>query len=854
MRQTLNGTWRLFPADSSGRYNINAEVPGSLYSAMLAEGLTDDPYYRENERAAAEISRDSCVFDRSFDLAEGMENAGKYLLKFYGIDTLSEIILNGIPIGNTDNMHREYVFDVTDIIRPEGNRLMVAIMSPSLYIEERNISDPLWGVASTMPGYPHIRKAHYMFGWDWGPVLPDMGIWRDVELIAVKGGLIDSVYALQDHSKAADGIVKVTLEVSLSEVLSDELTANVTVTDPDGVSSEYSARFSKGEKKKSISINIENAKLWFPRGYGEQPLYTVQTRLINGDGNIADGHEMKLGLRTVTVSRDPLEGCDIDGDPLSGEEFAFEVNGIKIFAMGANYIPEDQILSRRSRKKTARLLRECAAANFNMIRVWGGGIYPDDYFYELCDEMGLLVWQDFMFACSVYKADRDFCETVKREVIDNVKRIRNHPCLALWCGNNEIESMWQYWGIDAPAEYKKDYLRLFEVLIPKVLHFYDPVTFYWPSSPSSGGSFNDSGSLLKGDAHYWAVWHDLKPFEEYYNYKFRFCSEFGFEALPSIKTIRTFAETHDLNLCSPVMELHQKCERGTEKVMYYLAQMCHYPVTFEGLIYATQLVQAEAVRLNVENMRRHRGVCMGSLYWQVNDSNPVISWSSIDYFHRWKALHYAAKHFYAPVLLSLDNRDINSIRFNISSERMDTVSGTVRWRSRDAYGRVIAQGSTDVEIPPLSAAYYLTLHSADTGITEDMKDRAYIEYSLIEKGIRLSGGTCMFVVPKRFRFRDPKLSFTVFEAGNKFKIEAASDAFAKGVFLDLKNGDCLFSDNWFDLHGETKNIYVSKANLPSGITKEEFAENLTMTSYFEALGLYDDSADPEKGDISVELS
>ena len=251
MRQTLNGTWRLFPADSSGRYNINAEVPGSLYSAMLAEGIMNDPYYRENEREAAEISRDSCVFDRSFDLTEGMENAGKYLLKFYGIDTLSEIILNGIPIGNTDNMHREYVFDVTDIIRLEGNRLMVAIMSPSLYIEERNASDTLWGVASTMPGYPHIRKAHYMFGWDWGPVLPDMGIWRDVELIAVKGGLIDSVYAVQDHSKAADGIVKVTLEISLSEVLSDELTANVTVTDPDGVSSEYSARFSKGEKKKS---------------------------------------------------------------------------------------------------------------------------------------------------------------------------------------------------------------------------------------------------------------------------------------------------------------------------------------------------------------------------------------------------------------------------------------------------------------------------------------------------------------------------------------------------------------------------------------------------------------------------
>lgn len=853
MRQSLNGTWRLFPADSSGRYDIPVQIPGSLYSAMMTEKMMDNPYCRENEYAAMDISRDSCVFDRRFDLEEGMEGADKFLLKFYGIDTLSEIILNGIPIGNTDNMHREYVFDVTDIIRQENNRLMVAIMSPSLYIEERNVSDPLWGVSSTMPGYPHIRKAHYMFGWDWGPKLPDLGIWRDVELIAVKGGLIDSVYAVQDHSKAADGIVKINLEISLTDMLSDSLTANITVKDPDGSTLKYTVPFDKGEKKRNISFDIEKAKLWFPRGYGDQPLYIVQTRLTNSNGDILDGNEMKLGLRTVTVSRAQLEGKDIDGNELSGEEFAFAVNGIKIFAMGANYIPENQILSKRSRTKTEKLLRQCLAANFNMIRVLGGGVYPDDYFYDLCDEMGLLVWQDFMFACSVYKADRDFCETVKREVIDNVKRIRNHPCLALWCGNNEIESMWQYWGIDAPADYKKDYLRLFEVLIPKVLHFYDPVTFYWPSSPSSGGSFNDSGSLTKGDAHYWAVWHDLKPFEEYYNYKFRFCSEFGFEALPSIKTIKTFAEERDLNLCSPVMELHQKCERGTEKIMYYLAQMCHYPVTFEGLIYATQLVQAEAVRLNVENMRRNRGVCMGSLYWQVNDSNPVISWSSIDYFHRWKALHYAARHFYSPVLLSVDSRDINCVKFNISSERTDTVSGHIRWRSRDAYGRLISQGSAEVEVPPLSAAYYLTLTREDTGITEDMKDKAYIEYSLIEKGIRLSGGTCMFVVPKKFRFKNPRLSFTVFEAGNKFKIETASDAFAKGVFLDLKDGDCLFSDNWFDLHGETKNIYVSKANLPAGITKDEFAESLTMTSYFEAMGLYDE--DSEDGDgISAELS
>ncbi|MDE6593279.1 MAG: glycoside hydrolase family 2 protein [Oscillospiraceae bacterium] len=844
MKQSLNGTWRLFPADSSGRYDIPAEVPGTLCGAMIKEKMLDNPYYRENELTATEISRESCVFDRRFDLDEELIGSDKILLKFYGIDTLSEVILNGIPVGNTDNMHREYVFDVTDIVRPSGNRLMVAIMSPTLFIEERNASDPLWGVFSTMAGYPHIRKAHYMFGWDWGPKLPDMGIWRDVELIGVRGGLIDSLYAVQDHSKISEGIVNIDLEIVLSDISDKKLKVNVILTDPDGNAAIVTKSFANEEKKKHVSLKIENPRLWYPRGYGEQPLYNIKAVLINEDTE-EECHscEINIGLRTVSISRESLESM---GE--SGEEFAFTVNGLKIFAMGANYVPENQLIGKHSRNKTEKLLKQCCLANFNMIRVWGGGFYPDDYFYDLCDQMGLLVWQDFMFACSVYKADRDFCETVKREVIDNVKRIRNHPCLALWCGNNEIESMWQYWGIDAPPEYKKDYLRLFEVLIPKVLHFYDPVTFYWPSSPSSGGSFADSGSLEKGDAHYWAVWHDLKPFEEYYNYKFRFCSEFGFESLPSMKTIRTFAEKGDLNLCSPVMELHQKCERGTEKIMYYLAQMCHYPYSFEGLIYATQLVQADAVRLNVENMRRNRGVCMGSLYWQVNDSNPVISWSSIDFFHRWKALHYKAKHFYAPALLSCDGQNPDELRFNISSERTDEFTGSIRWRSRDAYGKVLAQGSEDITVPPLSAAFYMTLTPEDTKISPDMRDKAYIEYSLIEKGIRLSGGTYMFCVPKKFRFKNPKLSFTVFEAGNKFKIETASDAFAKGVFLDLKDGDCLFSDNWFDLHGETKNIYVSKANLPAGMTKDEFAENLTMVSYFEALGLYDED---EKDDFEI---
>lgn len=828
MTISLNGQWTLFDIHDPDRLRIPATVPGSLYSAMLNEGLMDDPYYRENEYISTGISDRDIAFERSFDAPENMMASDRVLLKFCGIDTIAEVVLNGTVIGSAENMHREYVFDITDIIMPIGNVLRVNIFSPLRYIREKNEKEPLWGVASTIAGYPHIRKAHYMFGWDWGPKLPDMGIWRSVELIGVKGGIIDGVYVRQDHSRAGEDVVGLSVEVSAGRKCSGELTVKAVITAPDGAEYEMSAEFGE-ERKVCLSCDIENAELWYPHNYGRQPLYSLSVKLYD-KGEEVDEHSENIGLRTVTVSRTP----DSEGD---GEEFAFVVNGIRIFAMGANYIPEDQIISKCSAEKTEKLLKQCVMANFNMIRVWGGGYYPDDYFYDACDRLGLLVWQDLMFACSVYRADVDFCSNVKHEAADNIKRLRNHPSLAMWCGNNEIESMWQYWGIDADPEYKKDYIRLFEALIPKVLEFYDPVTFYHPSSPSSGGGFNDSGANNKGDQHYWAVWHSLKPFTDYYSYKFRFCSEYGFESIPSIRTVRKFAEEGDLNLMSPVMEAHQKCEDGNEKIMYYLAQMSHYPYSFEGLIYATQMVQSDAVRLNVEHMRRNRGVCMGSLYWQVNDSNPVISWSSVDYYHRWKALHYNARKFYAPVLISADGEDKDNIRLNVSSERREEFSAVIRWRSRRNTGEVIAQGMENVEVMPLAARDHIVLTPENTGISPDIRDKAYIEFTIMEKGIRLSSGTFMFVQPKAFRFLDPQLSVAAADMGSKFKIVVSAKAFAKSVCLEFTEGDCLFSDNWFDLHGDTAGVFVSKAKLPAGITAEELARCIRAVSYFEALGL-----------------
>ncbi|MGN1105165.1 MAG: glycosyl hydrolase 2 galactose-binding domain-containing protein, partial [Huintestinicola sp.] len=375
MTISLNGQWTLSDINSPDKLCIPANVPGSLYSAMLREGLMEDPYYRENEYISTDISDRDIAFERSFDVDEEIMASDRVLLKFYGIDTLAEIVLNGNVIGTAENMHREYVFDVTDVIFPVGNVLRVNIFSPLKFIREKNEKEPLWGVASTIAGYPHIRKAHYMFGWDWGPKLPDMGIWRDVELIGVRGGVIDGVYVRQDHSRVDEGIVGLDIEVTAGRKCSEELSVKAFVTAPDGREYEMSAEFGE-ERKVCLSCEIENAELWYPHNYGEQPLYALSVKLYDKGGEV-DEHCENIGLRTVTVSRTP----DSEGD---GEEFAFVVNGIKIFAMGANYIPEDQIISRCSAEKTGKLLKQCVMANFNMIRVWGGGYYPDDYFYDAC--------------------------------------------------------------------------------------------------------------------------------------------------------------------------------------------------------------------------------------------------------------------------------------------------------------------------------------------------------------------------------------------------------------------------------------------------------------------------------------
>ena len=814
---SLNGTWQMRKSGTDGW--ISSKVPGSVCSTLLDHQLAEDPYYGENEEKFYAISFDDYEFQKVFEASEEMLRHRSILLHFDGLDTIADIELNGTRLAHVENMHRTWEFDVKDLLRAGENTLKIFFRSPVSYVTEKQKEFPLYGGSCTTDGYPHIRKAHYMFGWDWGPKVPDMGIWRPVYLIFTDEGRLDSTYVSQKHENRK---AELTFEVSAETLTEGDFKAEITLKSSDGDIQTVCIPLNDG--RGTGHMTVENPKLWWPNGYGAHPLYTVTTVLL-ADGREIDRKEMRIGLRTITISRENDQW---------GQEFCFKVNGIKIFSMGANYIPEDQIISRCTKERTRELVRSCAAANYNTLRVWGGGYYPEDWLLDFCDEEGLIVWQDFMFACSAYRVDEEFQENVRQECIDNIKRLRHHACLGMWCGNNECETMWETWGIPQSDLLREDYLRLFEKVIPEVCRQYDPETFYWPSSPSCGGNFDDPGDCTRGDMHYWDVWHGMKPLTEFRRIYFRFCSEYGFEALPNVKTVRRFAPEEEMNLFSATMENHHKCTEGNKKLLYYMSQMVRYPYSFEDVVYSTQLLQADAIRSNVEHMRRNRGRCMGSTYWQVNDSNPTISWSSIDSEGRWKALHYYARRFYAPVLLSVNEEDIRGVVFNLSNERFRKAEGILHWELRDASANVLLQGEIPAETEPLSAKNLLTLDlSRELETTEDRRSR-YLSYRYEENGIELSSGSSLFVMPKHFRFEDPQIHADILETEEQFVLILSASAYAKSVCLDLRSADCVFSDNWFDIHGgKAVTVTVDKSSMKPALTMEQFMEQLTIRSNYD---------------------
>lgn len=567
-------------------------------------------------------------------------------------------------------------------------------------------------------------------------------------------------------------------------------------------------------------VLVENPKLWWPNGYGEQPLYDL-TVSLDGAADV----KKTIGLRTLTVSQEKDQW---------GSEFAFMVNGMKIFAMGGDYIPEDAVYPWITKERIDYLLKSCVRANFNCIRVWGGGYYPSDTFFDLCDQYGLIVWQDLMYACNVYDVTKDFAATARQETIDNVRRIRHHASLGLWCGNNEIESAWDHWG-DYQTEsvyLRADYIRLFEEILPTALREEDDVTFYWPSSPSSGGCFDEPDDHNRGDNHYWDVWHGQKPFSDYQKYYFRFCSEFGFQSFPCLKTVETYTEESDRNIFSSVMESHQKNDSANGKMLYYLSENFRYPKDFKHLLYITQVLQAMAIKYGVDHWRRHRGRCMGTLYWQINDNWPVASWASIDYFGRWKALHYLAKKFYAPVALTI-RREEQVLEAWIANESLQLQTASVTLRLRDMNFKVLKEWTAKGNAEKLSSEKVLAVE-----IPAGLQKRRDV---FVEAEAVLADGTVLLdtdtLVPyKHMELQIPEFTVEVKELEEAFEITIQSDVFASFVELDFADADVIFSDNYMTISNERAvTVQIQKADIWKGNFADaaDMKKRLTITSVRE---------------------
>lgn len=755
-----------------GEYQkLVCKAPCSMYSVLLEHGLIEDPFQGLNELRSTPLSNRDCLFEAALQISEEMLEREHLELTFLGLDTICDIYLNDILLESTMNMHRTYSYDVKRRVHLGENALRLVFHSPTKYFAEMDHKHFLYTNFDSVPGAAHLRKALYMSGWDWGPKLPDMGIFRNVILEAYDGDRIDDVFVKQYHANG-----QVTLDISAT---AKHGSTNTFYAEIDG--QRIVLKDGKG------TVTITDPKLWWARGYGEANLYDLKVTLEK-DGVIIDHSTQRIGLRTLTVS---TQKDDI------GNEFCFVLNGVKIFAMGANYIPQDNLLCRISPKRTKKLLESCLDANFNCIRVWGGGYYPEDDFYDFCDQNGLIVWQDFMLACINVRLTKRFREELIAEAICNVKRLRNHPSLGLLCGNNEMEAGVKSWGVGESQLVKEDYIELYERIFPEICDEYAPQTYYWPSSPSSGGGFDDPDDVLRGDSHYWWVWNEGEPFSKYRENMFRFCSEYGFESLPSMKTIRSFAEQEDLNLFSRVMELHQKRKDGNAMIIRYIADHYLYPTRFENLVYASQLLQADAIRYAVEHFRRIRGICMGSIYWQFNDCWPVSSWSSVDYFGRYKALHYAAKRFYAPVSIGLFHEK-GRLTVNVSNETLGAFQGTLRVKKRRSDFTVLEDYETAVSLERLSSKDVWFISAPENELAYD----AYYEVILLDaEGRSITRGTELLCKPKHFEWKKPNFRVVASETEAGVELQIASDCFAKGVCVDFEE-DYILSDNYFDLTDE----------------------------------------------------
>lgn len=809
---SLNGKWTVSGADL---LNINATVPGCIHTDLLDNDLIKDPYYRDNETDLMWIGKTDWTYEREFEIDESILSNENVKLILHGLDTFSAISINDVEIAKTDNMFRRYEYDVKKHLKKGLNKIQIKFSSTYPYMEEK--MNERWLTITgidhhRIKGNNYVRKMQCNYGWDWGPMCVTAGIWRDIELIAYSYAKIEDIQIKQAHTNS-----KVDLDITAYlDNYSDALILEAQVKIKFEGNEIANQIIDVKSNKIGLSISIQNPKLWWPNNLGAQNLYDVKICLIDKELNVIDSLATKIGLRTLILDRH---------DDKWGESFQFAVNGVPFFAKGANWIPIDTFVTRGTESFYRQLLKDAKDANMNCIRVWGGGIYEQDIFYDLCDEYGLCVWQDFMFACSAYPVyDASYISTFKEEAADNIKRIRNHACLALWCGNNELEHMGNMITDDVEDGTMSwdEYKLLFEDIIPELLDKYDGEHDYWVSSSHTPGENRlEPNDPTRGDAHLWEVWHGRKPFEWYRQCEHRFNSEFGFQSFPEPDVVNSFTEKEDRNITSFVMEKHQRSGIGNDAILQYMLSWFQLPTSFDMMLWTSQILQSLAIKYAVEHWRRKMPQGMGTIYWQLNDCWPVASWSSLDYIGNWKALHYSAKEFFSPILISgLENKETLSIELHLSNDTLKDVDGKIEWELLNLDGKTINSDIFDAKIKANTSSLIKTLNLSKQIEKADGIRNVVLFYLFAKDDKIFSQNTTYFERPKHLKLQKPNYNTEIIMTNEKsFDLIIQADKPSLWVWPELIGIKAKYSDRFFHMNGKDAKIITIDVEKDSSVEK-----------------------------------
>lgn len=823
----LAGTWTLTAEDGRA---WPARVPGCVHQGLMDAGVLPPLWWRDNELQHQWPADRAWVYEREVDVDADLLAADAVLLRCEGLDTLAEVAINGTVVGNADNMHRTWVFDAKPHLRVGANtiRIRFAAILPVLRAKDAERHLPAWNTYhQDFRGKSWLRKMACSFGWDWGPMAPTAGIWRGISLHVHRKARLDDVRIVQTHH---DGDVDLAITSTCTRTGEEALRLRTRIFEGD-------RRIAEAEGSGDhLTVTLRQPRLWWPNGQGDQVLHRVEVDLLGADGSVIDTWSRRIGLRDLRLVREEDQW---------GESFAFSVNGRRIFAKGANWIPCDVLVSEVGEATYRDLLGSARDSGMNMIRCWGGGIYEHEAFYDCCDEFGLLVWQDFMFACATYPTfDPAFLANVEAEAVDNVRRLRHHPCIALWCGNNELEQglVDETWTDRAMSW--SDYAKLFDRLLPDVVAREHGEAAYWPCSPHTPyGDRRNFNNDRCGDAHAWSVWFGGQSFESQRTWTYRFQSEFGFQSFPEPRTIAAFTEPEDRHLNSFIMDYHQRSkQQGNSTIFRYLLEWFHPPRDLDRTLWLSQLTQALCVQYAAEHSRRIQPRMEGCVYWQINDCWPAATWSSIDVFGRWKALQYFATRFFAPVLVSgLEDLVDHTVAVHVSNHRPESLHAEVRWRVSDCAGEILASGDTTVTVPPqrnLEATIIpcrdLRWRKGDKDcVPGNIADKArgllgqyvgdrdlLVWMEVVEGGVVLSRNLTLFARPKHLDLRRPEVTTEVSatEDGG-FAIRLASDVPALWTRLELADTDARFSDNFLHLDGRTEQIVICRPKDPLGLAQ-----------------------------------